>query len=228
MKGSQWHQGFHRPHSENCCSEWIRASLNWSLPLPPFHFGKSFLLSWTPCLPKLNSGSCSWAPLGENSPPRKWWQRVSSICEERSGDRCFPFGTGNSLYLKAPDTFITYFDFVTHQLNMYSYPRQKSDIVSMKNNIDPFISRGREAMAPHSGTLAWKIAWTEEPGRLQSMQSQRVGHDWVISLSLFTLMHWRRKWQPTPVFLPGESQGWGSLVGCHQWNWTESDRTEVT
>ena len=34
------------------------------------------------------------------------------------------------------------------------------------------------------------------------------------SLSLFTFMHWRRKWQPTPVFLPGESQGWGSLVGC--------------
>ena len=36
----------------------------------------------------------------------------------------------------------------------------------------------------------------------------------VTSLSLFTFMHWRRKWQPTPVFLPGESQGWGSLVGC--------------
>ena len=35
------------------------------------------------------------------------------------------------------------------------------------------------------------------------------------SLSLFTFMHWRRKWQPTPVFLPGESQGRQSLVGCH-------------
>ena len=33
----------------------------------------------------------------------------------------------------------------------------------------------------------------------------------------FTFMHWRRKWQPTPVFLPGESQGWGSLVGCRLW-----------
>ena len=41
----------------------------------------------------------------------------------------------------------------------------------------------------------------------------RVGHDWVTSLSLFTFMHWRRKWQPTPVFLPGEYQGQGSLVG---------------
>ena len=41
-------------------------------------------------------------------------------------------------------------------------------------------------MAPHSSTLAWKIPWTEEPGRLQSMGLQRVGHDWVTSLSLFT------------------------------------------
>ena len=48
------------------------------------------------------------------------------------------------------------------------------------------------------------------------------------SLSLFTLMHWRRKWQPTPVFLPGESQGWGNLMGCHLWGRTESDTTEVT
>ena len=41
-------------------------------------------------------------------------------------------------------------------------------------------------------------------------------------------MHWRRKWQPTPVFLPGESQGWGSLVGCHLWGRTELDTTEAT
>ena len=64
-------------------------------------------------------------------------------------------------------------------------------------------------MAPHSSTLAWKIRWTEEPGRLHGVP--RVGHDWATSLSLFTFMHWRRKWQPTPVFLPGESQGRGSL-----------------
>ena len=54
-----------------------------------------------------------------------------------------------------------------------------------------------KAMAPHSSTLAWKIPWTEEPGRLQSMGSPRVGHDWATSLSLFTFIHWRRKWQPT-------------------------------
>ena len=70
-----------------------------------------------------------------------------------------------------------------------------------------------KAVAPHSSSLAWKIPWTEEPGRLQSMGSRRVGHNWATSLSFFTFMHWRRKWQPTPVFLPGESQGWGSLVG---------------
>ena len=75
---------------------------------------------------------------------------------------------------------------------------------------------------------SWKIPWTEEPGGPQSMGSLGVGHDWVTSLSLFTFMHWRRKWQPTPVFLPGESQGRGSLVGFHLWGRTESDTTEVT
>ena len=91
--------------------------------------------------------------------------------------------------------------------------------------------RGPEkAMASHSSTLAWKIPWTEEPDRLQSMRSLRVGHYWAtsLSLSLFTFIHWRRKWQPTPVFLPGESQGWGSMVGCRLWGRRESDMTEAT
>ena len=84
-------------------------------------------------------------------------------------------------------------------------------------------------MATHSSTLAWKIPWTEVPARLQSMGSLGVGHDWVTSLSLFTFMHWRRKWQPTPVFLPGESQGlgvgggegacWAAVYGIAQ-SWT--------
>ena len=85
-----------------------------------------------------------------------------------------------------------------------------------------------KAMAPHSSTLAWKIPWTEEPGGRQSMGSRRVRHDWATSLSLFTFMHWRRKWQPTQVFLPGESQGRGSLVGCRPWGRTESDTTKAT
>ena len=58
--------------------------------------------------------------------------------------------------------------------------------------------------------------------------SLRVRHDWATSLSLFTFMYWRRKWQPTPVFLPGESQGQGSLVGCRLWGRTESDTSEAT
>ena len=85
-----------------------------------------------------------------------------------------------------------------------------------------------KAMAPHSSTLAWKIPWAEEPGRLQFMGSLRVRYNWVTSLSLFTFMFWKRKWQPTPVFLPGESQGKGTLVGCRLWGCTESDTTEVT
>ena len=85
-----------------------------------------------------------------------------------------------------------------------------------------------KARAPHSSTLAWKLPWVEEPGRLQSMGLLRVGHDWATSLSLFTFIHWRRKWQPTPEFLPGESQGQGSLVGCRLWGRTESDMTEAT
>ena len=85
-----------------------------------------------------------------------------------------------------------------------------------------------KAMAPHSGTLAWKIPWTEEPGGLKSTGSLRVEHDWATSLSLLTFLHWRRKWQHTPVFLTGESQGWGSLVGCHLWGRTELDTTEAT
>ena len=83
-------------------------------------------------------------------------------------------------------------------------------------------------MAPHSSALAWKIPWAEEPGGLQSMGSLRVGHDWVTSLLLFTFMLWRRKWQPIPIFLSGESQGRWSLVGCRLWGRTESDATEVT
>ena len=75
-------------------------------------------------------------------------------------------------------------------------------------------------MAPHSSTHAWEMPWTEEPGRLQSIGSWRVRHNWVTLLSLFTFMHWRRKWQPTPVFLPGESKGWepGGLpsMGSHR------------
>ena len=80
-------------------------------------------------------------------------------------------------------------------------------------------------MAPHSSTLAWKIPWTEEPGGLQSMGSLSRTR-----LNDFTsiFMHWKRKWQPTPVFLPGVSQGRGILVSCRLWGRTESDTIEAT
>ena len=101
------------------------------------------------------------------------------------------------------------------------------DICPQVGLLDHMIVLLEKAMAPHSSTLAWKTPWAEEPGRLQSMGSQRVGHDWATSLSLFIFMHWRRKWQPIPVFLPGESQGRGSLVGCRH-GIAESDTTEAT
>ena len=85
-----------------------------------------------------------------------------------------------------------------------------------------------KAMAPHSSTLARKIPWMEELGGLQSRGSLTVAHDRETSFSLFTFMHWRRKWQPSLVFLPGESQGRGSVVGCHLWGRTELDTTEAT
>ena len=86
-----------------------------------------------------------------------------------------------------------------------------------------------KAMAPHSSTLAWKIPWMEEPGGLHTVhgvvKSQTRLSDFTFT---FTFLHWRRKWQPTPVFLPGESQGRGSLVGCRLWGRTESDTTVAT
>ena len=93
-------------------------------------------------------------------------------------------------------------------------------VLMEKKNMMNLEYLAEKAMAPHSSTLAWKIPWTEEPGGLQSMGSQGVGHNWATSLSLFTFMHWRRKWQPTPVFLLGESQGrgawWAATYGVAQ------------
>ena len=88
--------------------------------------------------------------------------------------------------------------------------------------------KAEKAMASHSSTPAWKIPWTEGPDGLQSMGSLGVRHDWATSLYFFTFMHWRRKWQLTPVFLPGEFQGGGSLVVFRLWGHTELDKTEAT
>ena len=84
-----------------------------------------------------------------------------------------------------------------------------------------------KARAPHSSALAWKIPWAEEPGRLQSMGSLRVGHDWATSLSLFPFMHWRRKWQPTRVLawiIPGRAEPGGlPSMGSHRVGHNGSD-----
>ena len=79
-------------------------------------------------------------------------------------------------------------------------------------------------MATHSSVLAWRIpmereAWWATVHGVTKSQTQ---------LSDVTFMHWRRKWQPTPVFLPGESQGQRNLVGCCLWGHTELDTTEAT
>ena len=75
-----------------------------------------------------------------------------------------------------------------------------------------------KGMATHSSILAWRIPWTEVPGRLQPMRLQRVGHDFFIDYTPF----WRRQWHPTPVLLPGKSHGWRSLVGCSPWGCLET------
>ena len=88
-----------------------------------------------------------------------------------------------------------------------------------------------KAMAPHSSTLAWKIPWTEKPGGRQSMGSHRVGHGWATSLSLFTFMHWRRKWQPIPVAwrIPWmEKPGRLHSIGLHRFGHDWSDLVAAT
>ena len=133
----------------------------------------------------------------------------------------------DSLPLAPPGKPTTYLC-VCIYMYIYIYISFNFYFIYYKNKYLYLYKYTEKAMAPHSSTLAWKTPWTEEPGRLQSMGSLRVDHDWVTSLSLFTFMHWRRKWQPTPVFLPGESQGRQSLVGCPLRGRIELDTTEVT
>ena len=80
-------------------------------------------------------------------------------------------------------------------------------------------------MSTHSSILAWRILWTEEPGGPPSMGSQESD---TSEVTWYACIHWRRKCQPTPVFLPGESYGQRSLVGYRLWGHTELDTTEVT
>ena len=82
-------------------------------------------------------------------------------------------------------------------------------------------------MATHSNILAWKIPWTEEPDVGHSPRSRKeLDTTEQLHFTHFILYHWRRKWQPTPVFLPGESHGQRSLAGHGPWGHRESDMTE--
>ena len=110
-----------------------------------------------------------------------------------------------------------------------------------------------EEITTYSSILAWRLPWTGEPGRLQSMGLQRVGHEQQLHIrliiSVVMLVYWgllkrlnlatvrdnfdlckpyfrRRQWHPTPVLLPGKSHGRRSLVGCSPWGCEESDMTE--
>ena len=94
------------------------------------------------------------------------------------GRQGFPLWDWDSLCLKAPHALITNFGFVSHQLTTNFHDSK----VSAYNAGDPgsILGSGRspgEGNVTHSSILAWRIPWTEEPGRLQSMRSQRVGHD---------------------------------------------------
>ena len=101
-------------------------------------------------------------------------------------------------------------------------------VLGFESRIPNFPSVDEKAMAPHSSTLAWKIPWTEEPGRLQSRGSLRVGHDWATSLSLFTFMHLKKEMATHSSVLawkiPGKGEPGGLLfMGLHRvgHNWSD-------
>ena len=104
--------------------------------------------------------------------------------------------------------------------------KKKRKFLLFEDNMIVYIVM-EKAMAPHSSTLAWKIPWMEEPVRLQSMGwlSQTRLSDFTFTFHFHAL---EKEMAATLVFLPGESQGRGSLVGCHLWGCTDSDMTEAT
>ena len=100
-----------------------------------------------------------------------------------------------------------------------------------ENGISQFLVLILEkAMAPHSSTLAWKIPWTEELGRLQSMGSWRVGHEWATSLSLFTFMHWREgngnPLQCSCLENPRDGGDWWAAIYGVAQSWTRLKRQQ--
>ena len=138
----------------------------------------------------------------------KWSVNVSSYCYIRCLEIVWEKVTG--LIENGAVTIITKKVSFTNTVSLQEFYLRKL-------NRDP-----EKTMATHSSTLAWRIPGTAEPGRLPSMGSHRVGHDSSSSINRDR----RRKWQPTPILLPGKSQGRRSLAGCSPWGREESDMTE--
>ena len=124
------------------------------------------------------------------------------------------------LFLLVPSVLVSVFLFLP-SFGMLEYFFKGLILI---NVVIYFLALEKE-MATHSSVLAWRIPGTGEPGGLPSMGSHRVRHNWTTSLSLFTFMHWRRKRQPTPVYLLGQSHGQGSLEGYSLRSLKESDIT---
>ena len=146
-----------------------------------------------------------------------WWAAVHGVTKSQTwlNDFTFPF---HFLF------FILFFLTLQYCIGFAIYQHDPPQVYTcspswtllLKGNGDPLQCSCLEN--PRDGG-AW---WTADH---EVAKSQTRLRDFTFT---FTFMHWRRKWQPTPVFLPGESQGWGSLVGCRLWGRTESDTTEAT
>ena len=119
----------------------------------------------------------------------------------------------------------------------YSRPCQSSQIIPMNSKLICLVGKKRRVYQPiaeqsgeGNGTpLQYSCLENPMDGGAWWAAAHGVVKSWTrLSNFTFTFMHWRRKWQPTPVFLPGESQGRWGLVGCRLWGHTELDTTEAT
>ena len=148
---------------------------------------------WRTCLQCRRCGrSCRFNSWVGKSPWRKKWQSIPVFSPG------FPFSKvfKNYLILKAKILLLTRFllkNCKYSDLTLVEACHNQVATHSPKVCYNIFMLYHvfilEKAMAPHSSTLAWNIPWMEKPGRLQSMGSLRVGHDWATSLSLFTFMH---------------------------------------
>ena len=95
-------------------------------------------------------------------------------------------------------------------LKAEKWPTLKKNIYLVNLHVRSFTKSRCRHMQFSEQAIIWGFAWLS---------------DFTFTFHFHAL---EKKWQPTPVFLPGESQGWGSLVGCRLWGCTESDTTEAT